>query len=1403
MRNLHRASSWSSIFRFLGLFLLVSAFVFTPRVNAQTQDLTVVVLVNSAVPAGYNTSSTSPGSYQMGPERYLVHLQVPYKVIDISQAAAVDLTASQLIIAGHNGLNPSAAWQNAIVTAVTGGSGFVNLDSDQSIGAQNHIRTMFNATGATLGASQTSIVIPAAVQTGGTTPHYIAALQRHWLNDPAGDITYNYHGNGTTTIASNATVLTGASGTVVARLGTDPLILASTYGHGRIIDFTTYDYLHADRFGFVQGADDLFWRSLVWAARKPFVLRGYPRIAAIQMDDNEVGVMSRITDMWNTSLTGTVATDGTGGPWLPQLNMQLGSLKDPGGERTQLINAVNSNFMHASAHGLNYGSGGDLYWNLNAPNTDAQWQASVASALQWKLGQGGTDTFPSLGRAMVAHYWNISDNAGYEMWNSLGIRYITTPQSPGTGYFDYPKTPAQRIPYGPFRTYEQPPVYAVDYEETFPFFYADDMVVHSVAGKPAQTFFAFGSQVGLAGGRFSRPDAVWPSTQNNYSVAQSLNQWEYYMWHFWSGMQPVQIYTHDGSNLEYTTVAERQSFISQLSQWFSTNKGVHQYMDGMGDYLRARNHSLLRTGSASPSTLSLTFTGSATDADNNLIPTKAYVFYGDNEGQLLSVPGFANGGTYTFPNATPATMQVSPSTLSFTTPSGTSPSSKSVSVTNLGSGTFSWSVSSNAAWLSATPSSGVSGTTVTVNVASASLATGSYSGTLTFTSPTAAASPWSVAVTLTVAPSNASLVASATALSFSQPTGTTTPSSQSISLTNPSGTPLGWTASSNAAWLTVSPSSGSTPGTLTASAVAGNLAAGTYTGSITVTASSVPQTIVIPVTFQVASQPVSISTSSLAGWTISPLGNLAGWTSNGSSLRYNGGGVAPLYAGNAGWADYDLSVNLTLPASNYPGGIRARVNPVDGSGYAVWFYPADHTVKLFKVVNWNISNGLTLLGSYSQLLFDTNPHTFKLSAKGSLLTVYYDGTQLFSATDATYTSGLIALDPSNQVVLYNSVVVSNVTTSSSTLTASPTSLTFSASPGAAAAGQAVSLASSPASVTWTTSTNAAWLTATPLQGTSTPASVTVGATAAALSAGTYSGIVTVTPSSGNPVQIAVTFTVSSAPTAILKATPSSLYLFSPTGSSPSATSIAVQNAGTGGMPWSASSNAAWLALSPATASTPGTLTLTPSTASLAAGTTVANVTLTSSNAAAALTVPVTLRLGAQLFQDAFASGTTQWTASPLGLASGWSVVSGAYKYNGGGHTQQYAGSAAWTNYTVSADITLTNGSNYPGGIRGRVNLTNGASYAVWLYPADNTIKLFRTTGWAIDSAGLTLLGQSTAATLNTSPHTVRLQFNGNQILVYYDTNLVITATDSVLTSGAIALDVSSQPISFDNVSVQQ
>jgi hypothetical protein len=89
-------------------------------------------------------------------------------------------------------------------------------------------------------------------------------------------------------------------------------------------------------------------------------------------------------------------------------------------------------------------------------------------------------------------------------------------------------------------------------------------------------------------------------------------------------------------------------------------------------------------------------------------------------------------------------------------------------------------------------------------------------------------------------------------LSFTATAGGANPANQTISVTNTGAGTLNFTASVNAPWLTVSPTSGTAPSTLTASVNISGLAAGTYNGMITISATGATNTPVnVPVTLTV------------------------------------------------------------------------------------------------------------------------------------------------------------------------------------------------------------------------------------------------------------------------------------------------------------------------------------------------------------------------------------------------------------------------------------------------------------------------------------------------------------------------------------------------------------------------
>ncbi len=208
------------------------------------------------------------------------------------------------------------------------------------------------------------------------------------------------------------------------------------------------------------------------------------------------------------------------------------------------------------------------------------------------------------------------------------------------------------------------------------------------------------------------------------------------------------------------------------------------------------------------------------------------------------------------------TITATPSTLSFNYQiGGSTPAMQGITVSSSGAA-VSYSVASSAAWLSASPASGSTPGLPSVSVNPSGLAVGTYNGTLTITSAGASNSPRTVAVTLTVtaAPStNPSLVISPGSLSFGYTVGGAAPASQTLSVGS-SGAALNYSINTTGgSWLSVGSSSGATPGSIIVTVNPSGLVAGTYNGTVAITAagaSNTPQT--VPVTLVVTSSGAAI-----------------------------------------------------------------------------------------------------------------------------------------------------------------------------------------------------------------------------------------------------------------------------------------------------------------------------------------------------------------------------------------------------------------------------------------------------------------------------------------------------------------------------------------------------------------
>ncbi len=184
------------------------------------------------------------------------------------------------------------------------------------------------------------------------------------------------------------------------------------------------------------------------------------------------------------------------------------------------------------------------------------------------------------------------------------------------------------------------------------------------------------------------------------------------------------------------------------------------------------------------------------------------------------------------------TIAASQTSLQFTAGvGGSNPAAQSIDITNTGGGTLAWTASATSAtgsWLSVSPASGTAPSSLSVAVNVAGLAAGTYAGTVQLTSSGASNNPLTIAIMLTVGAAPPTLTVSPTSLTFQYTAGGSVPAAQNISLANAGAGSISWTASTSDFWLTVANTSGTAPAQLAVSVNPANLAAGTYTGSVTI-----------------------------------------------------------------------------------------------------------------------------------------------------------------------------------------------------------------------------------------------------------------------------------------------------------------------------------------------------------------------------------------------------------------------------------------------------------------------------------------------------------------------------------------------------------------------------------------
>ena len=250
--------------------------------------------------------------------------------------------------------------------------------------------------------------------------------------------------------------------------------------------------------------------------------------------------------------------------------------------------------------------------------------------------------------------------------------------------------------------------------------------------------------------------------------------------------------------------------------------------------------------------------------------------------------------------AIPPAIGVTPGSLTFTAQQGGgNPTPQSLAIRNTGGGTLTWTVSNNAAWLSHSPTSGTGNGVVTISPITGGLATGTYNGIVTLYAAGSSTVNVPITFTITAPAAQPTIGMSPTSLAFNATAGGNNPSTQNILITNTGTGTLTWTVTDNANWLTATQSGNS----VVASINITGLAAGNYSGVITVSASgaaNTPQT--VPVTLTVAAAPQPTTGSVTLSWSANSESDLAGYKVY--RATNSGGYGAPIATLTAGTTQY-------------------------------------------------------------------------------------------------------------------------------------------------------------------------------------------------------------------------------------------------------------------------------------------------------------------------------------------------------------------------------------------------------------------------------------------------------------------------------------------------------------------
>jgi hypothetical protein len=574
-----------------------------------------VVLVNS----------TSPrySDFQRYIQPYLENFGVPYVVQNIAtNPVGTNLASHALIIIGHRALDTNhlylnTAAQTIISSAVSNGVGLVNFDTDLAAGTSPRYQFIQDIFGFTYGSSGSTNAIVFTNTQPGLPMHYVTAAHTNGEG-------VSMRGN-----ISVAGLTLATNDIAVVLAGGRPLVTVAKFGRGRAVQWGSDDWMSVLIMGPVAGLDDVVWRGMVWAGRKPFVLRGFPNFATMRVDD--VG-----GPLWWAHIANEVGFK----PFLAVF------IYDPAPSTlADLRSCVSNGIVTMCPHAFN--NGNFIYFNhqTEAPYSDATISNNYYATAQWHVANG----LP-LPKIIATHYSEIGTNAFTGLLN-WGVEYVPIEVVPGTIEYTN-KNPAPWIVAGPYRYYENP----LPGQTNLPMYYADWL---SIPGHPELTNKFFNCYTEMRD-----VDPAYGQWYPNNDATSSAARGSAMLKRGFDSMVLSTVFTHDwviqntpsgGGPITPITTNSWRAILQAMTNILTPYKPIFVTLEYGNQYARATKTSRISSSlyDSSSGQVQVTLTGK-TDLDISV-----QVFNGEDTAitnAFGTIPAFTNSITATVANIPVAPM---------------------------------------------------------------------------------------------------------------------------------------------------------------------------------------------------------------------------------------------------------------------------------------------------------------------------------------------------------------------------------------------------------------------------------------------------------------------------------------------------------------------------------------------------------------------------------------------------------------------------------------------------------------------------------------------------------------------------------------------------------------------------